>query len=224
MSNPERLVITGRGMQEEICVTPHTDDTDAPRAVATPIPRDIATALAYVSDEWFGEFMREFRKRSFARAVDMARVSDTAADVVGCDADPGFGVDPQDSARLLELRQAIDAIGWNTHEEEERGDYLARLHQIREELVTAYQRDGETIPALSAIVTKLETKVRQQRSELRRFNREARARKESTPVHVTHDRWLQRLHALEQKTALGTATEADCLAIQRLKIWLGSHL
>lgn len=179
MSNPERLVITCSGVQDEICVTPYAHDTDAARAVATPLPRDIATALAYVSDEWFEKFMREFRKRSFGRAIAIARATESAADVVGGDADPGFGVDPQDSARLLELRQAIDAIGWNTPEEEERGDYLARLHQIREELVTAYQRDGETIPALSAVVTKLETKVRQQRSELRRFNREARARNEA---------------------------------------------
>lgn len=42
----------------------------------------------------------------------------------------GFGVDPKDSASLLELRQLIDEIGWPTFEAEERADYPARLRDL----------------------------------------------------------------------------------------------
>jgi hypothetical protein len=52
-------------------------------------------------------------------------------DVVGC----GFGIDPKDSAALLALRNAIDEeLGWETQEEEEAGDYVARVRQVGAQL------------------------------------------------------------------------------------------
>lgn len=47
----------------------------------------------------------------------------------------GFGVDPEDSERLRRLRSIIDDdIGWASPEEEEIGNYEARLRQIAAEL------------------------------------------------------------------------------------------
>jgi hypothetical protein len=82
-------------------------------------------------------------------------------------APPDFGVDSEDSAKLLELYQAIDAIGWNSQADEERGDYLGRLKQIREELASIDTVRGRCI--------RLTQKIRRQRIMLRRFNREAQA-------------------------------------------------
>jgi hypothetical protein len=43
----------------------------------------------------------------------------------------GFGVDPKDSAALLELRAAIDEhLGWRKQKEEDAGDYVARVKQV----------------------------------------------------------------------------------------------
>ncbi len=103
-------------------------------------------------------------------------------DVTGGDSDPGFGVDPNDSARLLELRQVIDAIGWRNKVDEEGGDYLGRLRQIREELAQQDAVLGKTIRQARTI--------RQQRVELRRFNREARARKEAAGDLLAAERLL----------------------------------
>jgi hypothetical protein len=76
--------------------------------------------------------------------------------------DPEFGVDPEDSARLLELRDAIDAIGWRNKNEEDNGDYVKRLDQIREELSEVDTLRGRCI--------RLEEQLKRQRKELRRFN------------------------------------------------------
>ena len=54
-------------------------------------------------------------------------------DLFGSDIDPGFGVDPKDSGRLLELRQAIDThLGWSSHPAEQQGDYVARVREVGE--------------------------------------------------------------------------------------------
>lgn len=43
----------------------------------------------------------------------------------------GFGTDPKDSKRLLELRTIIDTeIGWDNELQMERGDYAARLREV----------------------------------------------------------------------------------------------
>lgn len=45
----------------------------------------------------------------------------------------GFGVDPRDSASLYELRQIIDEeAGWDNEQQEEAGDYGARLRDVIE--------------------------------------------------------------------------------------------
>lgn len=100
---------------------------------------------------------------------------------IGCaaadgDVDPGFGFDPGDSARLLELRQAIDAIGWNSQADEERGDYLGRLKEIREELGAQDTARGQVI--------RQQQKLVRQRKELRRLN--AAERERSLAVSLAH--------------------------------------
>jgi hypothetical protein len=226
MSNPERLTLHRQDQpKEELTVTIFSEDMDHRRDCAVPREIDVAMVLAHVSNEWFDRFMAALQTVSVKRALLVSRVTERVelapsaaaiADVAGGDVDPGFGVDPQDSARLLELRQAIDSIGWKSPADEEKGDYLARLHEIREELAIVDVAVGRALKA--------ERQVRTQRADLRRFNREARARKEANvPLHVTHDRWLSKLHALEQKTANGTASQADCIAIERLKRWLGDN-
>lgn len=42
--------------------------------------------------------------------------------------------DPEDTARLFELRDIIDDIGWRDEEQERGGDYAARLKEVAEEL------------------------------------------------------------------------------------------
>jgi hypothetical protein len=45
--------------------------------------------------------------------------------------DPDFGVDPEDSQRLLALYNAIDEhLGWASPESEEAGDYVARVAEV----------------------------------------------------------------------------------------------
>ncbi len=242
MSNPERLVFSRSGLEEEICVTPHTDDMDQMRAVGVPNERDIALVLSNVTDEWFERFLRALQRRSPNRAMVIASIVETAAinDVAGGDVDPGFAFDPKDSAELLRIRQAIDSyLGWKNQADEARGDYVTRVREVGDALVPTDTRvPGEQLVSclelnnsLSSEVTSLRTQVqmltehtRRQRKELRRLNAAERARKKSNvPLHVTHDRWLQKLHALEQRTALGTANQADIMTIERLRRWLGDY-
>jgi hypothetical protein len=140
-------------------------------------------------------------------------------DLIGADIDPGFGVDVEDSARLLELRSAIDTyLGWRSPESEERGDYVARVREVAEaiwdakaalrnnagaDLVLALVKASSTspedvlspessrspsdepaatqhpAPMLASRVAALEEKIRRQRKELRRFNRDQRIRSEA---------------------------------------------
>lgn len=110
---------------------------------ATPLPRDLSAALAAMPDEWFMTFLLELFVFSNNRAMAVAMFAERAGlsiDQLKLDAlrrQYPLDFDPEDSARLLQLRQAIDAIGWNSPEDEQRGDYLGRLHEIREELATA---------------------------------------------------------------------------------------
>lgn len=165
-------------LHEELMVTPYADGTDDPRVVAIPRPKDLALALAGTTDEWFATFLAHLHLGWPNRALAVARAAEqmglqhlasdpVAADIAGGDCDPGFGVSPEDSASLLQLRQAIDAVGWNTTEEEERGDYVARVHQLREEIAAA--------DLVHARNLKLQKTNQAQRAELRRFNRERRA-------------------------------------------------
>lgn len=44
---------------------------------------------------------------------------------------PPFGVDPNDSAALLELRCAIDDyLGWSSKKDQETGDYVERIREV----------------------------------------------------------------------------------------------
>lgn len=110
---------------------------------ATPRARDLAAAIAAVPDAWFVGFLLELFTLSNNRAMAVAMFAERAGlsiDQLKLDAlrrQCPLDFDPEDSARLLQLRQAIDAIGWNSPEDEQRGDYLGRLHEIREELATA---------------------------------------------------------------------------------------
>lgn len=71
------------------------------------------------------EHLRSAAEKAVEAALDAAR-----GPVIDADVD-FFGVDREDSARLLELRQVIDdALGWETVEEEEAGDYVARVRQV----------------------------------------------------------------------------------------------
>lgn len=226
MSNPERLyLVSSSGTPEELVVTPDSPDMDKPRSVAVPHARDVAVAIARASDAWFGGFLRELQKRSPNRANVVASIIigiSAADDVVVSDADvadlrqvfPEIAhhddedlrnmlsklgsarglkpVDAADSAHLLQLRQAIDSVGWNTPEEQERGDYVGRVHQLREEIAAA--------DLVHARNLKLEKLNRAQRRELRRFNRETRARKEGATAGALAPLTLQELAAVAAAT------------------------
>jgi len=57
------------------------------------------------------------------------------ADEVGGENEFGFGYDIGDSSALCALRQAVDEhLGWASPEEEEDGDYVARVKQVGEQL------------------------------------------------------------------------------------------
>ena len=59
----------------------------------------------------------------------------TLDDLHGGDIDPGFGVDPEDSGRLLELREAIEHyLGWANERSQEAGDYVARVREVGDAL------------------------------------------------------------------------------------------
>jgi hypothetical protein len=48
---------------------------------------------------------------------------------------PGFGLDPRDSAALLELREAVDQyLGWENLQQEEAANYPARVIQVGERI------------------------------------------------------------------------------------------
>lgn len=52
-------------------------------------------------------------------------------------------IDPKDSESLRRLREIIDSeLGWATSEDEERGDYEARLREVAEELRALRRRDA----------------------------------------------------------------------------------
>jgi hypothetical protein len=77
-----------------------------------------------------------------------------------------FGVDPEDSARLLELRQIIDEIGWPSFAAEEAADYPARLRALQIQrlvLVETWheaQRSGvTTTTGLGAILDEIAAEV-----------------------------------------------------------------
>jgi hypothetical protein len=114
------------GIQEELCITPHEETLDKPRAVAAPRPEDVARAIADTSDSWFLDFVVVLRHID-ARVVAAALFKPLPPH------DPDFGVDPEDSARLLELRDAIDThLGWKNRADEEAGDYVARVKEFGE--------------------------------------------------------------------------------------------
>jgi hypothetical protein len=77
----------------------------------------------------------------------------------------GFGVDPKDSAALLELRELIDEIGWPSFAAEEAADYPARLLQLAEERRSLarkwYAWDGgaEIPPELLALLSQIHGEV-----------------------------------------------------------------
>jgi len=92
-----------------------------------------------------------------------------------------FGICPGDSQALLELRQAIDThLGWLSSAEEQAGNYVERIAQAGGELSGACLQSGVSADATwQARCEALEKKVRRQRIELRRFNREAQTRAEA---------------------------------------------
>jgi hypothetical protein len=77
----------------------------------------------------------------------------------------GFGVDPKDSARLLELREIIDEIGWPSFAAEEEADYPARLLQLAEERRSlarkwyAWDGDAEVPADLLALLSQIHGEV-----------------------------------------------------------------
>lgn len=97
----------------------------------TPVARDLAAALALVPNKWFESFLAELGKLSPNRAFSVAHVAERAQLNPELTEPGGFGVDPKDPERLLELRQAIDSyLGWKSQEDEEHGDYVFRIREI----------------------------------------------------------------------------------------------
>jgi hypothetical protein len=82
-----------------------------------------AEAKFWRSERIYRVSIREYR---LVTKADMA-----AERAVGLGEIGGFGVDPKDSAALLELRAAIDDhLGWRNEKEEHAGDYVARVKQV----------------------------------------------------------------------------------------------
>jgi len=136
MSGQERIRIQQTDAPDlELCL--EVFDADEPPGMI-PAPGDIADAILNSSDDWWVEFLRYIRNKNDARHRALLQTlvpspidRSTLADVAGGDVDPSFGVDPGDSARLLELRQAIDSyLGWKSKDDEEHGDYVFRIREI----------------------------------------------------------------------------------------------
>jgi hypothetical protein len=72
----------------------------------------------------------------------------------------GSDVDPGDSERLRRLREIIDTeIGWASPEDEEAGDYEARLREVAEELKALRSRQNTLRMRLLRILTQFDTIV-----------------------------------------------------------------
>ncbi len=105
MSNPERLCLDGpTGIPEELVVAVYDESGDAPRAVAVPRERDLATALSRCSDEWFERFLREMQKLSPVRQFKLVTTLALAdvhalAGFVPAGRPVAYGVEGTDSAR-----------------------------------------------------------------------------------------------------------------------------
>ena len=70
--------------------------------------------------------------------IEQAAKCRSHLDTFGADIDPGFGVDPADSAALQELRMAIDThFGWRNTKEEQAADYVGRVKQVANGIVDA---------------------------------------------------------------------------------------
>jgi len=101
------------------------DKIDGPVITNTPTPRDVALAIGASSDAWFMDFVTELKRCDIRVAAARAFGSFPAPH------DPEFGVDPEDSAHLLELRDTIDRyFGWKSQEDEDVGDYVFRIREI----------------------------------------------------------------------------------------------
>lgn len=93
-------------------------------------PETIAVAVASRSEEWREGFLRELLRHCpklfWFREMGVESPSAEIGD---------FGVSPDDSKQLLELRQAIDSyLGWPTKGAEEAGDYVGRVREIGDAL------------------------------------------------------------------------------------------
>lgn len=89
-----------------------------------PVPSDVVRA--------FLELLESVESRYDRRELlERATVCRNFINVLGMGVDPGFGVDPKDSAALQELRAAIDDhLSWDSNENEEKADYVARVRQV----------------------------------------------------------------------------------------------
>ena len=96
--------------------------------LSTPSAREIARAVSAMGGDWFMRFVAHLAKESPNRAFEVAAVANRA----DLDQDAlEFGINPSDSASLLELRNAIDdSLGWFDDEDKESGDYAWRVRQV----------------------------------------------------------------------------------------------
>jgi hypothetical protein len=84
--------------------------------------------LARVDEEWLAAIHNAYPSLSAELRQSRARVAEL-------EELPVFGVDPEDSQRLLALRNAIDErLGWRDQASEDAGDYVARVAEVGERI------------------------------------------------------------------------------------------
>ncbi len=107
--------------------------------ISTPIPYSVDQAtpprvadLLEAINECLSTGLKSARKTRAQLAFQkLQQLMRDHRDVFGEGIDPGFGVDPTDSAELLRLRVAIDDyLGWRTDAEREAADYEERIKQV----------------------------------------------------------------------------------------------
>lgn len=147
MSEPERLFIKRlhdpqqQTIVEELRVAISGSDMDKSVPTAVPSPDDIAYVISTTAtDEWVEQFLRALRRQNADRAMAVAAALHTGTTI---ESEPGdgdwgdFGVSPEDSKKLLAIYRAIDQhLGWTSHAAEQAGDYLARIQEAGDQLLS----------------------------------------------------------------------------------------
>ncbi len=168
MSNPQRLVYPSPWkhihQDQELRVA---DSEQAEKWGGVPREFDVAAAVAAMPDEWFEAFVVSLGKRSPNRSAVVVRTTDPAQ----LDANPPELNREALVEELDKIDHALETFGFDsTRQVQEMTGAFERLRHLELErgLLTT---EAERVPELVK-------KIQRQRLEIRRFNRDAKARAE----------------------------------------------